>query len=308
MTKYNTHMAIKRQIRSLIKGFTLETTPFSADKISDFRKILRPETSVYITFLPGTDYKDTIRTAKRLKKECFNPIPHFAARSIPNFEMLENSLNRLCGEVGIEEVLCIAGAISKPIGDFANTMELLETDLFTKYGIKKIGVAGHPEGSPDIAEKDITYALDWKNRFQSTTDAQLYIVSQFCFDTDKIIQWDQKIRKTGNTLPIVIGVPGVASLKTLIAYANACGVGQSINFLKNQARNIPKLLQTSTPDEQILKLAEYRATDPSCGIEGIHIYPLGGLSKSAQWAYEVMDGHFKLGENGKGFNLDVKLS
>ena len=301
-------MEIKEHIRSLLTGFTLETTPFSADKISDFRKILRPETSVYITFLPGTDYKDTIRTAKRLKKECFNPIPHFAARSIPNFEMLENSLNRLCGEVGIEEVLCIAGAISKPIGDFANTMELLETDLFTKYGIKKIGVAGHPEGSPDIAEKDITYALDWKNRFQSTTDAQLYIVSQFCFDTDKIIQWDQKIRKTGNTLPIVIGVPGVASLKTLIAYANACGVGQSINFLKNQARNITKLLQTSTPDEQILKLAEYRATDPSCGIEGIHIYPLGGLSKSAQWAYEVMDGHFKLGENGKGFNLDVKLS
>ncbi len=308
MTEYNTHMKIKEQIRSLVTGFTLETTPFSADKISDFRKILRPETSVYITFLPGTDYKDTIRIAKRLKKECFNPIPHFAARSIPNFEMLENSLNRLCGEVGIEEVLCIAGAIPKPIGDFANTMELLETDLFNKYGIKKIGVAGHPEGSPDIAEKDITYALDWKNRFQSTTDAQLYIVSQFCFDTDKIIQWDQKIRKTGNTLPVVIGVPGVASLKTLIAYANACGIGQSINFLKNQARNITKLLQTSTPDEQILKLAEYRATDPSCGIEGIHIYPLGGLSKSAQWAYEVMDGHFKLEENGKGFNLDVKLS
>ena len=76
MTEYNTHMKIKEQIRSLVTGFTLETTPFSADKISDFRKILRPETSVYITFLPGTDYKDTIRTAKRLKKECFNPIPH----------------------------------------------------------------------------------------------------------------------------------------------------------------------------------------------------------------------------------------
>ena len=69
MTKYNTHMEIKEHIRSLLTGFTLETTPFSADKISDFRKILRPETSVYITFLPGTDYKDTIRTAKRLKKE-----------------------------------------------------------------------------------------------------------------------------------------------------------------------------------------------------------------------------------------------
>ena len=284
--------------------FTIETTPFSADKVDDFQNILQPNTTVYVTFLPGTDYKDTIRIAKRLRREQLNPVPHFAARSIPSYNYLEDSLNQLCGEAGIDEVLCIAGAIEEPIGDFSSSMELIGTNLFNKYNIKRIGVAGHPEGSPDISDQHLDEAIKWKNEFNSITDSQLYIITQFCFDTNIIINWDKKLRSSGNSLPITVGVPGVASLKTLLGYAKACGVGQSIKFLKRQAKNLTQLIGTSAPDEQIIALTEYQNKNCLSGIQGIHIYPLGGLKKSAAWAYEVINGNFKINNQTQKIQID----
>ena len=68
-----------------MRGFTIETTPGASKKITDYRASLRPRTQVFITFLPGSDFADTIAVAKRLKGEGFRPVPHFAARSIPWF-------------------------------------------------------------------------------------------------------------------------------------------------------------------------------------------------------------------------------
>ena len=46
---------------------------------------------VYITMLPGGDYKETAQKAGDLVKRGFNPVPHFPARSISD----ENQLKEL---------------------------------------------------------------------------------------------------------------------------------------------------------------------------------------------------------------------
>ena len=43
---------------------------------------------VYVTMLPGGDYKETSTQAANLVKKGFNPIPHFPARSIENDDHL----------------------------------------------------------------------------------------------------------------------------------------------------------------------------------------------------------------------------
>ena len=294
---------LQQNIQNFVYDFTVEITPFSAKKISNFQKILKPATTVYVTFLPGTDFRETIKTVKRLKHEGFNPVPHIVARSILNRNNLDDAINQLTGEFGVQEVLCLAGAVKNPLGEFTNSMDLLETGIFDKYNIKKIGVAGHPEGSPGISDQNIAHALSWKNKFNDRTDSALYIITQFCFDPEPIIAWDKKIKASGNVLPIRIGVPGIASLKALLGYAKSCGVGESINFLKRQARNVTKLLKASTPDKQITALSRYKTTDKSCGITGIHMYPLGGLEKSVDWAYAVADGKFKISNSQDGFSI-----
>jgi methylenetetrahydrofolate reductase (NADPH) len=293
----------RQHIIDFLDGFTAETTPGAAAKIADYRAHLRPGTTVYITFLPGSDFDDTLATAARLKKKGFNPVPHIAARSVPSRAFLDAKLGRLTQEVGVDQVLAIGGAVDRPVGEFSDTMQLLDTGLFDRYAITRIGVAGHPEGSPDISDAAIAEALSWKNAFARRTDAELYLVTQFCFDANPIIAWDRKLRAQGNRLPIHVGLPGLASLKALIAHAKACGVGPSMRFLTRQARNVARLMSVSAPDRQVAELAAYAASDPECGIVGVHMYPLGGLSRSARWSYAVMDGNFALHADGRGFDV-----
>ena len=74
-------------------------------------------------------------------------------------------------------------------------------------------------------------------------------------------------------------------------------------FLTKHALNVAKLLTVSAPDGLVADLAAYRASDPNCGIEGVHMYPLGGLKKSAEWSYAVADGRFTMNAGSDGFEV-----
>ena len=49
---------------------------------------------VYITFLPGDEYKEITNKAQELIKSGFNPVPHFPARSIKDKSILRDYINR----------------------------------------------------------------------------------------------------------------------------------------------------------------------------------------------------------------------
>ncbi len=296
---------IRQQIVELVRGFSIETTPGSASKIADYRLHLRPGTEVSVTFLPGSDYRDTVATAKRLRAEGFEPLPHVAARSLPSREIFETYLKALRDEAGVTGVVALAGGLDRPLGPYENSMQLLESGLFDRYEIRSIGLAGHPEGSPDIAPQALAEALAWKNAFAERSDASFYLVTQFCFEAAPVIAWERAIRAAGNRLPVHIGIPGLATLKTLINHAKACGVGPSMRFLTRQARNVAKLMTVSTPDRLLRDLAVYKATAPDCAIRRIHVYPLGGLKRSAAWTYAVADGEFGL--TAEGFKVTRAL-
>jgi len=76
-----------------------------------------------------------------------------------------------------------------------------------------------------------------------------------------------------------------------------------MNFLTKQAMNVAKLLTVSAPDRLVTELASYKARDAKCGIAGVHMYPLGGLKKTADWAYAVAAGKFELNRKKTGFEV-----
>jgi methylenetetrahydrofolate reductase (NADPH) len=295
----------RQDIIDFMSGFSLETTPNSAAKIANFGECVHRDTPIYITFLPGADFEATIALAARLRREGFEPVPHLAARSIPSRMFLEKSLQRLRSEANISRVLLIAGSVPTPLGDFTDSMQVLETGLLDRYGIRTIGLAGHPEGCRDISDEGIRKTLRWKNEFARRTDASLYLVTQFCFEAAPIIAWDKRIQAEGNKLPIHIGIPGLATVKTLLAHAKACGVGPSMRFISRQAMNVARLLTVSAPDRLVYDLAAYKARNAACGIAGVHMYPLGGLKKSADWSYAVADGRFDWNRSGNGFDVQT---
>ena len=107
---------------------------------------------VYVTMLPGGDYKETVDKSVELVRKGFNPVPHFPARSMLNDSELKDYVFR-CKDGGVKQALIIGGG-REPLGKFESSFQLLETGLFE--GIK-IGIAGHPEGSPDISDTCLLY-------------------------------------------------------------------------------------------------------------------------------------------------------
>ena len=68
---------------------------------------------VYITMLPGDDYKEVASKATELAKSGFNPVPHFPARSIKNQAELKDFVTK-CKDGGVKQALVIVCS-AKPI-------------------------------------------------------------------------------------------------------------------------------------------------------------------------------------------------
>ena len=283
-------------------NWSIETTPPGAAKIDNFGAILAENTTINITFLPGTDPNDTVNVAKRLRDEGMNPVPHIAARSLKSKEQLAELVADMVARAKVDEVLVIGGGVDKPVGVFASSQEVLETGILQSAGIRKIGVSGHPEGSPDISDEQLAEALAWKNAFAKSEGLALYIETQFCFEAEAVVAWEQAIRKSGNELPIRIGIPGPATIKTLFRFAQISGIGPSMRFIAKQARNVSKLLTVQSPHLLVAGLAEAMAADPASKLAHFHYYPFGGVAKTAIWASEVAAGNIALLPQG-GFRV-----
>lgn len=296
----------QQRIVAFLDGFSIETTPGAAAKIDSYRTLLAEGTTVNVTFLAGSDFADTIRVVARLKKEGMRPVPHIAARGVASRAQLDSWLDTLVGAGGIDEALLIGGGADRPRGPFESAMQLLETGLFERYGIRRIGIAGHPEGSADFSDAAAMQALRDKSAYARETGCKMFIITQFVFEAQPVIAWDRRIREAGIDLPVHIGIPGLATIKTLLGHARACGIGPSMRVLTRQARNLTRLMSVRAPDRLVTDLAAYQAEDPGCGIRKVHLYPLGGLRRTAAWTYAVLDGCFHMNAAG-GFDLDVAI-
>lgn len=274
-------------LEALLRGFSIEVMPRTAEKVDSFRDILPAGTRVYIAHI-DTPIEDMVATAARLRREGFDPMPHFPARIIRDRATLLDWVARYKGEAGVTQGLILAGNPGGQPGDFHSSMQLLESGAFD--GFERLHVAGHPEGNrdidPDGSDRMVMEALRWKQAFSERTDATMAIATQFCFEADPVIAWADRLAAEGIALPIHIGVAGPAKLQTLIKFAVACGVGPSLRVLQKRAMDVTKLLLPYEPDEFLNALAAHKARHPAFGIEAVHFFPLGGIKTNATWVTE----------------------
>jgi methylenetetrahydrofolate reductase (NADPH) len=273
-------------VEAFLKGYSIEVMPRTAEKIEDFRDLLPRGTRVYVAHIDGTPIEEMVATAKRVASEGYAVMPHFPARIIAGKAVLADWIARYQGEAGVDQALLLGGGVSTPAGDYDNSMQLMESGLFKDF--KRLHIAGHPEGNrdidPDGSDRNVMEALRWKQKFSETTDAQMALATQFCFESAPVIAWANALRDAGITIPIHIGVAGPAKLQTLIKFAIACGVGPSLRVLQKRAMDVTKLLLPYEPNQMVADLAAHKATHPEFNIEAVHFFPLGGIKTNAQWA------------------------
>ena len=223
---------------------------------------LPPVKDVYVTMLPGGDYRKTADKSGELVKKGFNPVPHFPARSINNEDELKNYVSR-CKDQGVKQALVIGGG-REPIGKFDSSFQMLETGFF---GGIKIGIAGHPEGSPDIPEQNLEKAMVDKKPYAD------YIVTQWLLDSQPIVDFISK-----QSVPVHVGITGPMKISSLIKFANIVGAKNSINFLKSNFSKALDLLKPKDPNDLIGKVKSHT--------DNFHIYTFGGLKETNKWLKE----------------------
>lgn len=291
---------VSEQVAGLAKSFSVEVTPRELRRAPGLLGDSLPAGSrVYITFLAGAPFVDTLAAAAAAVDQGMIPVPHVAARAITDRRELDGMIGRLTG-VGVAEVLLIAGSVSKPAGEFTDTMQILASGRLESHGIGRVGVAGHPEGNKDIGDAGLAAALAAKNALAVEHGLDMYLLTQFCFAAEPIVAWERRIRAEGNTLPVRIGLPGSSSLATLLKFGLSCGVGPSLKVLRKQSGGLLKLAAKSVyyPDQTLLGLARSVETDPGSLVSGVHFFPFGALPATASWAEQVRAGRFRIDRGG----------
>jgi len=228
---------------------TMKTSLSNLPKVKD----------VYITMLPGDDFRSIAKKAKELVQSGFNAVPHFPARSIKSLSELKEYVN-MCRDNGVKQALIIGGS-TQPIGDFHCSLQLLQTGLFDDF---KIGIAGHPDGSPDISDSDLEKAMKDKKPYAD------YIVTQWLLDGDMIAKFISK-----QTLPVHVGITGPLKISSLLKFASIVGAKNSLNFLKSNATKAVDLIKPRDPNEIIKSLKGLT--------ENFHLYTFGGLKETNKW-------------------------
>ncbi len=242
--------------------------------INDVTLIPEFVNEIYITMIPGADFWESIEAANIIQAAGKQAIPHISARIFSGPEELHKCLSGL-QDAGIKRVLLIGGGLTEPTGDYSSVMDLLKTGLFAEYGINAFDFAGHPEGNPDDTNSE--HHLLEKLRWTAEREISARIVTQWSLDAKKTNNWISDLREKGISNPIHIGVPGPSTVKTLIRFANVCGVKASTRVLRKQGLNISKLMFVNKPDKIISELSGY---------DQLHLYPFGGIAKSAAWLIE----------------------
>ena len=181
----------KQSVRDLVAGYSIETTVREAGRLERYADLVPAGTAMYIPHVPGVERSDTIALAARLRREGMDPVPHVVARRTESAAILDDFLTRLVGEAGVTRVLVVAGDIDKPEGEFESALQIIERGFIEKHGIRKVGLACHPEGHKNVADDALRDAIARKNAYARKTGSDVYLVSQFGFVADPIISWEK---------------------------------------------------------------------------------------------------------------------
>jgi methylenetetrahydrofolate reductase (NADPH) len=244
--------------------------PRTAAKVEDFRALLPAGTRVYIAHIDGTEIDDMVATARRLRDEGFEPMPHFPARSIPGPATLADWIAATRARPGVTRACCWPAASPRRAANTTPRCSFWKP-AFRRRGLHPhLHVAGHPEGNRDI-DPDGGDARSWRrcagNRISPTAPTRRDSPSpRNSPSRPRCHRLGRAAGGRGHRDAGPSGRRGPAKLQTLIKFAIACGVGKSLGVLQKRAKDVTKLLLPFEPTEFMADLAARKAAGPAIRI------------------------------------------
>ena len=289
MSYADIHPNWDREPAFITEGFSLEITARDVDGLHRAAPGIPPETPIAVTFLPGETLDARVAAASAVRALGFEPMPHFSARRITSMDEFRTMLERMVGEAGVRRCFAIAGDPPQSQGPFSETSELIRTGLFEANGIIAIGIAGHPQGHPNMSEEQCFAVLERKVAMIQERGMNPLIVTQFGFDPQAFMQWLVSLRQRGIDVPVRIGVPGPTNIAALLKFAARCGVEASASVMAKYGISLGKLMGVAGPDKMVDAFASGLRSEHHP--VRLHFYPFGGLARTVEWIAQYNASH-----------------
>ena len=270
---------VAEALRALVSSPKYELIPLS--NAIDRAESLPPGATVTVTASMSHGIEATFDLAEDVAALGHEAIPHLSAHMIRGREHLSDLLQR-ARDTGLRSAFVVGGD-AKDRGEFHDGLMLLRAMGEIGHPFLQIGVPAYPEGHPDIADDVLLAALTEKQRCAS------YMATQMCFNPDAITSWLTWVRSHGVSLPVHLGVPGVAEITKLMRVASRIGVADSARYLKKNRKIVGHLLSPGSfgPDALLEGLGDTVA-DPSAAIQRLHVFTFNEVGATVAWQQRML--------------------
>jgi methylenetetrahydrofolate reductase (NADPH) len=293
------------QIKALMMGASVEMTCKDTEHLAEAAKILPPGTDIFIALFPNQSFEELTAAARAVKAAGLTPVPHVPARRVRDVAQVAQIAQGFAA-AGVTRFLLIAGDMTAPEGAFDSTIGVLSSGEFAKAGIRSMYMAGHPEGHAHMTTGQLREYEQQKIAITTQQGVELTFVTQVVFEPEPFIEWEQTLRRAGVKNAVRAGLPGPASLKTLLRYAKVCGAGASMRALMGGGKMalVANLLGDSGPEETIRTIAREQAAG-KVNFGGLHFFAFGGFLKTSRFVAAIQAGNITLDSKGEAFKVHV---
>jgi methylenetetrahydrofolate reductase (NADPH) len=239
--------------------------------------------TVSVTASPAKGIEATVALCGSLQARGFRAVPHLSARMVRDRAHLRDLIAWLEG-AGVHRAFVVGGDEKEP-GDFPDGLSLLREMAEIGHPLAEIGIPCYPQGHAFIPDASVAQALRDKAAFAS------YMTTQLCFDPVAIGGWLAARRAEGLTLPVHIGLPGVAEPHKLLAITARIGVADTHRFLTKNARFVARLIRSGgfyRPDGLLDGLAPIVA-NPVARVADIHLYTFNNVAATETWRRRFLE-------------------
>ena len=268
-------------LRRLVSMAKYELIPL--DAILTKAEALPEGAAVTVTASPSHGIEATFELAEKLAARGHDVTPHLSAHMIRDRAHLQELLDR-ARSASITKAFVVGGD-ARDKGEFHDGVMLLHAIDELGHPFTEIGVPSYPEGHPDIADDVLLAALKEKQKIATS------MTTQMCFNPSALSAWLTRMRAAGVTLPVHLGVPGVAELTKLMAISARIGVADSARYLKKNKSMVGHLMRGGSfgPDAFLEALAP-TLVDGDAQVLALHVFTFNQVANTADWQRRMLNG------------------
>jgi methylenetetrahydrofolate reductase (NADPH) len=267
-------------LRTLVEAAKYEIIPLRNAR--EQAACLPPGSVVTVTASPSHGIDATFDLCEHLTTlDGLTVVPHLSAHMIADRSKLADLLAR-AKDLGFTKVFVVGGDPAEQT-DFDDAFALLTAMQELGHPFTEIGIGAYPDGHVDIPRDALAKALHDKQPFAS------YMATQMCFDPGAIGSWITATRADGISLPLHLGIPGVADVTKLMTIAARIGVADSAKYLKKNRSLIGSVITGKFGPDGILEALAPALADPATHATALHVFTFNQVEATVAWRARMLE-------------------